>query len=63
MHYTTVTPTIANHELTKPSHPKLAALVIVATVMLIRNYVLENFPVSGLVGCVQNIVYCSPNGP
>ena len=41
MHYTTITPTAANHALTECSHPKMRVFATGSGVMLIQKYVLE----------------------
>ena len=63
IHYNTITTNATNHALKECSHPKLGALTTVATVMLLRKYIVEQCLVDGSVDCDKIIVYRSPTGP
>ena len=47
IHYTTVTSTVANHDIIECAHPKLVSLAIGSAVMLPRNYSVEQCLVYG----------------
>ena len=49
IHYTTMTPTAANHALTECSHPKMGSLATGATGMIIYTYFLDQLLVNSLV--------------